>query len=51
MENDSDCRDYTYSANFGRKPASAVSAAYFARAFDSFLGDDISARAGAVSCL
>ena len=49
MENDSDRRDYTYSTNFGSKSASAVSAAYIARAFDSFLGDDISARADSIS--
>ena len=48
VENDSDRRDYTYSTNFGSKSASAVSAAYIARAFDSFLGDDISARDGAI---
>ena len=50
LENDSERRDYTYLVNFGSEPAGAVSPAYVARAFDSFLGDDISARVGAVGC-
>ena len=50
LEKDSERRDYTYCVNFGSEPAGAVSPAYVAWAFDSFLGDDISARDGAVGC-
>ena len=48
LEKDSERRDYTYSANIGSESTSAASAAYVARTFDSFLGDDISTCDGAV---